>query len=588
MRRTTVALSVGCVLIAAIAASVALGAHSGRDRSVPKTLLLGNAQQGPSSTVGRAGAAQVFPFTSRQRGTARAIRIYIGAHNQTRTVVAGVYAYRAGRPRKRLTYGTLSHVGAGRWNTVTVRPASIRPGHRYGIAVLATGKVHLRDQSQACDGSRSELLTTNGLPVSWHGGRRQAACSISAYIPDVSPAALGASEAPAVDADGSTVVGTAGAPPVVCAKTLEPGANVQSALAATAPGHVVCLGAGDWKPQTISGLSPAAPGVTLAPSPDAIGQVNMAGITTTGTVENLTVEGINFSSTFAVHAGANHITLDYNNFQHFAKYAIELCGGCITGNPPVDDVTMSYNQIDHTFYCLRVATAGGGYTFSHNVCGPGIGDGGGEDAHYIQAEGNNDVTIDNNAFEGPADAQAIAAGAHLNVTHQYGNNLTFDNNILWQTETVGQSLLWGDDGPVHGGQANNNLILESPGQNTYSLWIDKAHDSTGVTFSNDTVINPTQYGGLLNESAGDFTAHDDLTVSGSHQAYGGFSDCNCSDNAAADPSGDVRWWLPRWDDTTWTPNDGSPWSPPPAGYYKPRGVISNITSTFGYQGTIGP
>jgi hypothetical protein len=232
-----------------------------------------------------------------------------------------------------------------------------------------------------------------------------------------------------------------------------------------------------------------------------------------------------------------------------------------------------------------VASAGGNYTFSHNVCGPGIGQGGDPDAHYIQAEGNNNVTIDNNAFEGPANAQTIKRGAHLNVTHQCGNNLKFNKNILWHADAVGQSLLWGDDCQVVGGQANNNLIVEDPRQcreigttcNAYSLWIDNAHSSSNVMFSGNTVVNSTAYGGIYaRPGVRGFSAHYNLAANDAHNAYS-FRGCHsCSHNA----SGNVRW-----QNTTWTPNTGFPWKPPPANYYKPG---RRRLSAYGYQGTIGP
>jgi hypothetical protein len=569
-RRIVVALSIGVLLIAA---SVAFAAHGGggHHRRVPKSLLVGSARVASAKAVVPAGSVSVFPFKSRRKGTARAVRIYVGAHNHAHKLIVGVYTYRHGRPHKRLTYGTLTKAHARRWNVVTLHPAKIHAGRRYGISVLGSGPVRVRDDARGCHGSRSEQLMSKGMPIAWRGGKRQGTCSISAYVVGSRRAPADTSP-PAGPDTGATVVGSAGAPVVACDRTLDPGADIQGALAAANPGDVVCLNAGDWGHETLSGLTPAAPGVTLAPAPDAIGQVNMDGLETTGEVDELTVEGINFSSTFAVHAGAHDITLDYDDFQHFPDYAIELCGGCVNDGPSIDNVTMSYNQIDHTFYCLRVATPGGGYTFSHNVCGPGIGEGGNDDAHYIQAEGNDNVAIDNNAFEGPANADAIANGAHLNVAHQYGNNLQFDNNIVWRTQTVAQTVLWGDDGPVHGGQANNNLFLEAPSPATYSLWIDKAHDSSDVTFSNNTVVNSTSYGAFVNESASGFSAQDNLAVS--PHAYDGFRNCDCSHNVAAHS--------PSWQTTDWTPNDGSPWNPPPAGYYQPSG------SSVGYLGSIGP
>ena len=116
----------------------------------------------------------------------------------------------------------------------------------------------------------------------------------------------------------------------------------------------------------------------------------------------------------------------------------------------------------------------------------------------------------------------------------------------------------------------------------YQLWIDNAHGSQNVEFSSNTIVNSTQYGGIVNEISS-FTAHNNLAANDAGNAFGGFSGCACSNNASEDGTGDVNW-KPSWQDTTWTPNNGSPWSPPPANYYKPNG----IASTFGYQGTVGP
>ena len=434
----------------------------------------------------------------------------------------------------------------------------------------ATGSSYQLTTSDVGDTVRVVVTATNS------GGSNSATSAQSAVVQSGSTTGGGG---------GSTVVGTAAEPNVSCSSTISVGASVQSALTGASAGQVVCLNGGSWPAQTITGLTPASAGVTLAAKPGAT--VTMAGITTTGTVNNLTVEGIRFTDGFHVHAGANNITLKYNNFQNFADYAIELCSGCVNHGPSIDNVTMSYNQIDHTFYCFRVAGAGGHYAFTHNVCGPGIGQGGDPDAHYIQAEGNDNVTIDNNAFEGAANLQAIQAGAHLNVTHQCGNALEFNNNILWHTQAAGQALLWGDDCQVSGGQANNNLIVEDPSSPApaYEMWIDNAHSSSNVTFSNNTVVNSTQYGGLVNQTPG-FTAHYNLAANDAGNAYGGFGSCNCSNNASDDHSGDVTW-SPGWQNTTWTPNNGTTWTPPPSNYYKPV-VGAAVSTAHGYQGTVGP
>ena len=80
----------------------------------------------------------------------------------------------------------------------------------------------------------------------------------------------------------------------------------------------------------------------------------------------------------------------------------------------------------------------------HNVCGPGLGYGDTDSTqpgHYIEIGGITGVTVDNNAFLGPADPNAAPVGLHLNVFHIFGDatNVDFSNNILWHTQTIGQA-----------------------------------------------------------------------------------------------------------------------------------------------------
>jgi hypothetical protein len=372
------------------------------------------------------------------------------------------------------------------------------------------------------------------------------------------------------------------------------GASVQSALASASPGQVVCLNAGSWSEQTITGLTPASPGVTLAAKPGAT--VTMAGLTTTGTVNNLTVEGIKFTAGLHVHATGNNITVQYNTFENFADYAVEGCPACAASNDALTNFKVVYNQIDHTSYCLRAAANNmSDWTFSHNVCGPGIGYGGNSDDHYTQTECIDGLTMDNNAFLGPFDASGLRAGVHNNVTHACGSDLEFDNNIVWHADSRAQTLLWGDDGSVSNARANNNLIVEDPTCGTtcptVSLWAENADGASNETFSGNTIIANTgpSSGGIWTRSGiTGMVSQNNIAVNNSNgNGDFSFSSCStCSGNVANDGSGNVNW-SPSWQSTSWTPNNGLPWNPPPSGYYKP--VISGgVSSTSGYQGTIGP
>ena len=222
----------------------------------------------------------------------------------------------------------------------------------------------------------------------------------------------------------------------------------------------MCLNAGNWPKVTLSGVSAGSPGVTLAAKPGAA--VNMAGLDTRGQMNNVTVEGIRFSAGFHVLAGANNLTVQYSSFQNFDDYAVQGCSVCVNSGPTIIGLKVLYNQIDHVAYCLRGTGNMSNWTFSHNVCGPGIGYGGDVDGHYTQTEGIDGLTMDNNAFVGPFDSSALAAGAHNNVSHACGSNLAFDNNIVWHTDSRAQTILWGDDCAVNRAPSDNNLFVEDP------------------------------------------------------------------------------------------------------------------------------
>jgi hypothetical protein len=392
---------------------------------------------------------------------------------------------------------------------------------------------------------------------------------------------------------GATVVGAAAEPNVSCTSTISAGASVQSALAAASPGQVVCLNAGTWAKQTIAGLTPASPGVTLAAKPGAA--VTMAGLTTNGTVNNLTVEGIKFTAGLLVLASGNNITVQYNTFENFADYAVEGCPACTVSSNDLSNFKVLYNQIDHTAYCLRAAANSmSNWTFSHNVCGPGIGYGGNSDDHYTQTECMNGLTMDNNAFLGPFDSSGLNNGVHNNVTHACGSNLEFNNNVVWHADSRAQTLLWGDDGTVNTARANNNLFVEDPNCGalcpTVSLWAENAYGASNETYSNNTIVANTggSSGGIWTRSGiSNMVSQNNIAV-GNTGGDGdfSFSSCaTCTGNVANDGSGNVNW-SPGWQSTSWTPNNGSPWNPPPSTYYKP--VVSGGVSASGYQGTIGP
>jgi hypothetical protein len=390
---------------------------------------------------------------------------------------------------------------------------------------------------------------------------------------------------------GSSAVGFAAAPTPACSTTVAVNGNVTSALANAATGSTVCLASGSWSEITLG--SSLTKTVTLAAATP--GAVTVAGLQTEATIDNLTVEGINFTNSVLVTDNASNDTFKYNTLENWGNSGEGQLNSAFLiypgdhGTPgAASGIQMLYNQIDHVPQCLQ-DDSGGGNTFSHNVCGPFIGNGGESDVHYTQTDGLNNETIDNNAFEGPL---APGAQGHINVTHLAGSNDEFDNNILWHVQG-NQHLQWNDDAASTNLEANNNLDVEDPSEGVGAYeQIANNFSLNGFTQDNNTVI------GAKGETASDIfvegsptgcSVSDNIGVTNpTNGSFGLARSCtasnNVSDDGTATGTGSIPNWTPVWQSTSWTPNDGSPWNPPPANYYKPSG----LASTFGYQGTIGP
>ena len=298
------------------------------------------------------------------------------------------------------------------------------------------------------------------------------------------------------------------------------------------------------------------------------------------------------------------ITFQYDSVENVSQGIAFKLYSAAHGNTSgmITGVTMQYNQIDHVGQCLADVYNQQDTTFTHNVCGPGIGYGATastDPGHYIETGGEDNLTVNNNAFVGPACACADSAGLHLNVMHDWGTstNVRFDNNVLWHVDAIGQALLF-QSGQFNNVQINNNLDVDDPhaANQSYAFWSTDAH---GLSFSNNTVVN-SYWGNLLTISqvsqdypAGTgtgYTVQQNLVTNTSDNSDMSYQECqsscvvgqNVTDDGSAPGSGSVRNWTPTWQTTSWTP--AQPWTAVPAGYYQPAG----LSITAGYQGLVGP
>lgn len=423
---------------------------------------------------------------------------------------------------------------------------------------------------------------------------------------------------------GSTVVGTAGSSTPTCTTQVAVNGSVDTALG-TGSNEVICLDPGSWSSIHIDESHTGTNNVicarvasgstcnatqtsTVTVDGFQTGDPDGSGCGTSCSFDHVTVEGLKMTDKFLLAGEMTGSTFQYNTIE-----GIQGSGGVSGDGATAADfytdpgyhgqstdftnVSISYNQMDDDAECWE-DPGGDNITFSHNVCGPNMGLDSEQNWHYIQAEGLNGLTIDNNSFIGPGSPSGQGGGAHVNVLHLWGANDKFDNNILWHVGGF-QHLQLNDDGSGSSNlEVKNNLDVEDPSETTGAFeQLDvSAHTDSGFTQATNTVI------GVSGETSPDYVVGDGGTPTscsvsdnlGVGNASGEFSvaagctsSSNVSDDGSAPGTGSVPSWTPNWQNTTWTPNNGSPWSAPPSNYYKPV-AGGGVTSSMGYQGTIGP
>jgi hypothetical protein len=391
------------------------------------------------------------------------------------------------------------------------------------------------------------------------------------------------------------MVGSAADPKVTCDATASTVAAIYSDLSAAAAGSVVCL-----KPGTtfgnISFSTASSKAVTVDGQGDTVGNVTLD-----QTISNLTIQGMNARGFAVLDPSPGGLVFQYDTVSNVAKGIGFMLDSQAHGQSgPLSGVMMRYDQVDHVGECVNGDVIRDNITFSHSVCGPGIGFGDTQSTdpgHYMQTGGSG-VTVTNDAFLGPACACASQVGLHLNVFHDLGSSsdITFSNNILWHTDALGQSILL-QTGHFDNVVMDNNLSVDDPSSqnNSYAFWSTDAH---GLDFSNNTVVH-SHWGNLLTISqvsadypAGtgqNYTINNNITANTAANPDFQSQECatacsmtgNVTDDTSAPGTNSTKNWVPAWQTTSWTPP--SPYSPPPAGWYRPSGM-----SGAGYQGNVGP
>jgi hypothetical protein len=313
-------------------------------------------------------------------------------------------------------------------------------------------------------------------------------------------------------------------------------------------------------------ISPAS-NVTLQPAPDAtakLGWLNLG-----DDVHNVTFRGLNLSGGVSGLGSQSNLVFDHNTISGADS------GFFFYGNGgTVSNIQIVYNQLDHldtpdlasnsAGQCLTVLGGAGqmhNFTFSHNVCGPGIGD------HYTQIGGIDSLTMNNNAFVGPPSHahDNWPDPPHNNILQVFGdsNNVDFSHNTIRDAGARGQDLLFQHGSFTHV-RLNNNLFVNEV--LSFAIGLCPVND---LTVTNNTIVNskwgtnignPNPGGCGLSSVSSNNISHNIIVATQSNTGLnigpsctsGCVVDYNVTDDGSANQSGSthpVANWTPRWTDT---------------------------------------
>ena len=178
-----------CVLVLSITAAAAVadkGANNSHWRNAPArngdgqakaraktSVLFGDRHIEAQADSNRSGRAESFPFANRTTGTARTLHVYIAEHNRARSLIAGLYSNKKGRPGSLIASGSV-RAKKGKWNTITLRFRSsrrgshiVRAGRIYWVALLGKGgSLAFRDRTtNMCRSATSAPAVAEAAPA---------------------------------------------------------------------------------------------------------------------------------------------------------------------------------------------------------------------------------------------------------------------------------------------------------------------------------------------------------------------------------------------------------------------------------------
>jgi hypothetical protein len=339
---------------------------------------------------------------------------------------------------------------------------------------------------------------------------------------------------------------------VHCTRTLEPGANVASALGAAPGGATICLAAGSYPAIAASGVSKGR-AVTVRPAPGA--RADVAGIDLLDP-SGLRFVGLHLSDGVSITPAASDIEFRGNDIT--GANGIYLFGDYRIGKR-VENVRIENNTIHDIDYTGTQET-GYGYgiegvgdvrhmTIRGNTIQSPASD-------YIQSATPVHWVVDHNTFLGPSLLGSHEDHQDLWQIFGGGRDIRFTNNVARNTGTQ-ESLLF-QEGAFRKVVVENNLFDHDSRGYTCQIY-----QSSGLVFRRNTIVG-SRWGCLFRDEPDSppgsgyriernvfAETRDAFDVSSEGRADGwGTYDYNVSSDGSAAGPHSLRGWRPSWVDAT--------------------------------------
>ncbi len=334
-----------------------------------------------------------------------------------------------------------------------------------------------------------------------------------------------------------------------CTQTLEPGANLASAIASAPAGAVICLDGGTGWSFDLSRANKAS--LVMVRSAD--GSVASLSHSLIANSSNLGFSNLHFTGGLELIGATDDIQILDNEFS--GEFGVRANGEDANNGTDVTNVLIEGNYLHDLDFSGEEGTAGGyGMTLVNGVEHFTIRDNTiksvGND--YIQSASPVDFTVEGNTFLGPS-LRYSHANVHQDLWQIFGGGreIAFTDNVARDTGTH-ESLLF-QTGTFNEVRVENNLF-----DNDSDGYTCQIYPVQGLIFRDNTIVD-SHWGCLFRTEGGTGTDYaidhnvfvdteENSDLSAPPSGWGTY-DYNVSSDGSAGGTHSVRNWSPSWADS---------------------------------------